>query len=473
MLSAHQLSKTYGIQTVLQDITISLNSGDRIGLIGPNGCGKTTLMRILAGQDRPDSGSVSFTQSDLRIGYLSQGFNLDLSQTIAEVCTLSPVGNPISRVAELASALSIHPDDAGLQEAYDEALHELEQADISPVTALAHLGLSDLPGDQCVRDLSGGQKTRLMLARLLLDQPQLLLLDEPTNHLDIHMLEWLEGWLNRFNGAALIVSHDRAFLDNTVTAILELDPTTHTVKQYSGNYSDYLRQKEAQRLLQMQTYLDQQAQIRQMKADIARTKQQAAFTERQASSIRIGGSDYKIKGFKSYQQGIAKKVAKKAKSREKKLERFLELDELVERPRAEWQMKLAFSTPKHISKDILITDTLSIGYPYHPPLLKNLRLQIRGGQRIALTGPNGCGKTSLLRTIAGILKPAAGSIHLGPAVKLGYMTQEQELIDPEKSPVEIILSAGLLNETLSPVISCIFTSLGQTGPSTFEKPILW
>jgi len=282
---------------------------------------------------------------------------------------------------------------------------------------------------------------------LLLSDPHLLLLDEPTNHLDIAMLEWLEGWLKHFRGAALIVSHDRTFLDNAVSSILELDISTHRLKTYGGNYSDYLDQKEAEREHQLQTYLDQQAEIRHMQADILRTKAQAAKTEREASSIRIGGPDFKIKGYKSYQQGIAKKVAAKAKSREKKLERFLESDELVERPRPDWQIKLEFNAPAHISRDVLVTENLSIGYPGAAPLLTGLRLQVRGGDRIALTGPNGCGKTTLLRTVAGKLEPVAGSVRLGSSVKLGYMAQEQELLDPAKSPLELVQATSDWNTT--------------------------
>ena len=449
MLTAHHIHKSYGIQPILQDISFSVSHYERVGLIGPNGCGKTTLMRILAGIEQPDSGTVASTRPNLRIGYLAQGMGFDPEQTLQSALSLAPVPQAEleAEIASLASALAINPDNPAIQEKFDKTLTHLSTFDMQPSIILAPLGLADFPPDFPVKHLSGGQKTRLMLARVLLEDPHLLLLDEPTNHLDIEMLEWLEDWLNSFNGAALIVSHDRAFLDNTVTSILEIDPFTHEMKSYPGNYSDYAGQKDVELKHQMQTYLDQKEEIRRMKADIARTKEQAAKTERDASSIRKGGSDYKIKGYKSYQQGIAKKVAKKAKSREKKLERFLESDELVERPNSSWHMKLDFNATIRQSKDVLITESLLIGYTADNPLLESLNLYIRAGQRIGLTGANGTGKTTLIRTIAGKLHPLAGNLKLGQTVKLGYMAQEQELLDPKLNALQTIQSVAPLNET--------------------------
>ena len=435
MLTAHQLTKSYGLHAVLQDITFSLSAGERIGLIGPNGCGKTTLLRILAGLDKPDSGNVTHTRPGLRIGYLAQGFDLAPSLTLAEACAPDPAQDPESALVKLAAALAENPSDKNLQAEYNDVLARLSTFDVRPEEVLAPLGLANLSPDALVGQLSGGQKTRLMLARLLLSEPNLLLLDEPTNHLDIAMLEWLEDWLRRFRGAALIVSHDRTFLDNTVSRILDLDAETHTVREYAGNYSEYLEQFLAEREKQWEEYRDQAAEIRRMKQDINRTKQQALHVELTTTSREPGVRRY------------AKKVAKKALSREKKLDRYLESDERVKRPRAAWQIKLEFAAPKHLSKDVLVTEDLSIGYPGCPPLLTGLRLHIRGGERVALTGPNGCGKTTLLRTIAGQLEPVAGSVRLGPSFKLGYMTQEQEHLDLDRSPLEIIQSAALFDQT--------------------------
>lgn len=455
MLTAHHISKTYGIQPILQDISFSISAGERTGLVGPNGCGKTTLLRILVGEEKPDEGTVAYTRPGLRIGYLAQGMEFDLNQTLCAALRLpAPFRETTvsdddleSEVASLAASLAKDPENTQLQQRYDKAVTQLSSFNVQPKSVLGPLGLGDFDLDTPIAHLSGGQKTRLMLARILLEEPHLLLLDEPTNHLDIAMLEWLESWLKRFRGATLIVSHDRAFLDNTVTSILELDPATQSIKSYPGNYSDYAEHKRIELEKRQQAYADQQAEIRRMKQDITRLKEQAASTERKASSIRIGGPEYKIKGFKSYQQGIAKKVAKKAKSREKKLERFLESDERVEKPRTSWMMKLDFGENINQSRDVLTTENLSIGYPGHGPLLENLNLYIRTGQRIALTGENGSGKTTLLRTITGALAPLAGSLRLGQTVRLGYMTQEQEALDASLPALESIQRMTSLNET--------------------------
>jgi ATP-binding cassette subfamily F protein 3 len=437
MLTAHQLSKSYGIHTVLQDVSFSISEGERLGLIGPNGCGKSTLLRILAGLEAPDSGTVARTRPGLRLGYLPQGADFEPGQTLRLALNLvaKTPEQLEAEVARLAGALAVRPDDALLQEHYDAALQQLSNAAASLQDVLVPLGLADLDLDGSVGALSGGQKTRLMLARLLLDEPNLLLLDEPTNHLDIQMLEWLEGWLASFPGAALIVSHDRAFLDHTVSRILDFNPETQSVREYAGNYSQYLEQFLAAREKQWETYRDQVAEIRRIRQDIARTKEQSRQVEQSTTSRQPGV------------RRIAKKVAVKALAREKKLERFLASDGIVEKPKPSWQLKLEFNVPEHQSRDILVTEKLSIGYPGQAPLLEGLRLHIRAGARVALTGPNGCGKTTLLRTIAGKLEPIAGSVRLGASAKLGYMTQEQELLDLDQSPLETIQSAGVFNET--------------------------
>ncbi len=354
-----------------------------------------------------------------------------------------------AELVRLSAKLATNPEQFEVQNAYDIILQKLEQpSDIGRLSSiLAALGLDELPDEQIAATLSGGQKTRLSLALVLLSDPQLLLLDEPTNHLDIEMLEWLEAWLSDFRGAALIVSHDRSFLESTVTRILDLNPETMTVKSYDGSYSKYVEAITTEHEKQWQAYNDQTAEIRRMKRDIARTRAQAERTEREASSIRIGGPDMKIKGMKDYQQGIAKKVARKAKSREKKLDRYQESDERVEKPKAGWQIKLEFDQPAHLGKQVLTLEDLSVGYAGNAPLLANVNLHVQSGQRIAFTGANGSGKTTLLRTIAGQLPPLEGRARLGSTVKLGYMSQEQETLDPEMNAVETIQSLEAFNQT--------------------------
>src|SRR5215207_577775 len=439
MLTAHHIHKTYGIQPILQDISFSISNNERVGLIGPNGSGKTTLMRILAGIEQPDSGTVSSTRPNLRIGYLAQGMDFDPGQTIQSSLSLHPLmeADIEAEVASLAMALVANPSDSLLQQRYDTTIAQFSNLQSLP-SILAPLGLSDVPLNTPVKHLSGGQKTRLMLARVLLEEPHLLLLDEPTNHLDIEMLEWLEDWLRRFHGAALIVSHDRAFLDNTVTSVLELDPATHGIKSYAGNYAEYLEQKLAEREKQAQAYQDQQDELAQLRS--------AAIHVRGLTKMKKGGKadsgDKFAKGF--FGNRATKNVAGRAKHIEARIDRIL-TEERIEKPKSSWQMKLDFGAPDHQSKDVLVTENLAVGYDQH--LLSNLNLNIRAGQRIALTGPNGTGKTTLVRTIAGTLKPLAGSLKLGATVKLGYMAQEQELLNPGFNSLQTIQNAAPFNET--------------------------
>lgn len=447
MLTAHHLYKSYNLNTILEDVSFSLRPGERLGLIGPNGGGKTTLMRILAGQDAPDSGSIARIPSSLRLGYLPQGMEIDPQLTLEQV--LHSVSGDLPTVeAEvecLATKLALDSQNLALQNAYDLALLRLQNAsgaEQSTATAiLAAMGLANVDLQQPVGQLSGGQKTRLALALTLIGHPQILLLDEPTNHLDIAMLEWLENWLAGYPGAALIVSHDRTFLDHTVTRILDLNPETHTLREYSGNYSAYLEQYLAEHQRLVDAYQDQVYEIRRMRQDINRVKQQAAWVE-QTTTPRTPGV-----------RRIAKKVARKAKSREKKLDRYLESDERVEKPLAGWQMNLSASLEisdaprQHLGQDVLTLNELAVGYAGFPPFLEKLNLQVHPQQRIALTGPNGAGKTTLLRTITGRLLPLAGSVRLGASVKMGYMAQEQELLDPNINAVDTLRQSAIMSDT--------------------------
>ncbi len=438
MLQVSDLSKRYGDNVILENVSFIVNAGDRLGMIGPNGCGKTTLLRIIAGKEAADRGSVGFNPPDLRWGYLEQGLQYGENDTLADVLQLHSTAmqaleDEVARLAELLAT------QAEAWEEYDRALARLEEAvanqpDSHQVEAvLAGLGLDGVALDSPVAILSGGQKTRLGLARILLGGPQLLLLDEPTNHLDLEALEWLESWLSRYRGAVLVVSHDRVFLDRTVNRILDLDPETHRVIEYTGNYSDYIEAWEQRRADQWAQWRDQEDQVRRFRQDIARTKEQSLGVERTTTSGQPGV------------RRIAKKVAQKAKSREKKLDRYLESDERVDKPALSWQMKLEFAPPVS-GQEVMVLEDLAVGYD-GVPLVRGVQQILRAGARVALVGPNGAGKTTLLRTIAGRLEPLSGRVRLGANVRLGYYAQEQETLDPTGTPLELIHSVVQMSET--------------------------
>jgi ATP-binding cassette subfamily F protein 3 len=446
VLSVNNLAKSFADQLIFKDISFMISPGERVGLLGPNGCGKTTLLRIIAAEEQPDRGGV-FIDPHTRVGYLRQGLDYPIGATVADALH-DPRVDAAAEVERLALASSFAP--AHLSE-YQAALDRLEALGGYPDQSLRdnvlkHLGLDQVPLEQPVATLSGGQKTRLGLAKVLLSAPNLLLLDEPTNHLDLPMLEWLEGWLSDFRGAALLVSHDRVFLDRAINRVLYLDPQTHLLREYAGNYSDYLEQSLAEREKQWAEYRDQQDEIRRMRQDIARMKARAARSEWRASSVKRGGPLMKQKGFKDYTQSIAKGVAKKAKSREKKLDRYLESDERVEKPRQSWQMKVDFGDLPDSGKDVLRLDEVSVGYGDWV-LLRDVTLSIRQGERIALIGENGTGKSTLVKTIVGQLQPLAGEVRLGANVRVGYFAQEQDVLDPSSTPLESLQALVPWSET--------------------------
>ncbi len=444
MLQVSNIKKAYGDQIVLDGVSFVLNPGERAGLIGPNGCGKSTLLRIITGRERAEGGGVQLNPPGLRLGYLEQGLGYTEEDTLGDLLlahqqALQAAEEEIAAVAT-ALAAATGEEQERLLEAYAAALETLERLSLTQPQeheaegVLAGLGLASMPLETPVRILSGGQKTRLGLARLLLHRPDLLLLDEPTNHLDIEALEWLEAWLRDYPGAVLIVSHDRAFLDNTVTRILDLEPETGRIAEYVGSYSDYIEAWEQKRSQQWAQWKDQQAEIQRIEGDIHRTRHQALSVE-----LTTTPGQPTIRRY-------AKKVAKKAGSREKKLERFLESEERVEKPQASWQMKLEFVRSPASGQEVLILEELAGGYD-GIPLFTHVSEVISTGERIALVGANGAGKTTLLKLITRQLQPLAGRVRLGANVKVGYFAQEQETLPSESTPFAVLRAAAPLSET--------------------------
>jgi ATP-binding cassette subfamily F protein 3 len=441
MLQLSNISKHYGDVTVLERVSFTVNPGDRWGLVGPNGCGKTTLLRIIAGQERPDTGSVQFHPPDLRLGYLEQGQQYAEGDSLVDFLQVGEraLEAASERVAQLATAMAAAEgaDLDHLMEAYSQALAELEvlaeagtpqhQAE----AVLAGLGLGDLSLDTPVAHLSGGQKTRLGLARVLTGDPQLLLLDEPTNHLDIAMLEWLEAWVKEFSGAVLLVTHDRMLLERTVDTILELDPETHTVTPYPGAFEDYVQAKVREREKQWTAYKDQQERFARLERGVRRLSNYAGAIER-------GTVDFHIRK-------IAKGIARRAVVQQRRLEREME-EEHIDKPRQTWHMKLAFEDTPESGQDVLVFSDLDVGYGSEP-LVRGASDVLRSGERVALVGPNGAGKTTLLRVFAGQLPPLGGEVRLGVNVKPGYYAQEQETLNLKSTPLETVAEVAAMSET--------------------------
>ena len=432
MLTVSDLSLSRGPQDLLRDVSFTVNAGSRAALIGPNGSGKSTLLEAVQGRHPVRAGSVSWTPGGLTLGYLDQGGN---DSSDSSVGALLGAADTLERlVADAAARLAEAPGDAAAEAAYGAALDRLVAADSWSPDALRRWGLDDLDPDTPIERLSGGQRLKLGLCRELARAPHFLILDEPTNHLDDAALDVLADTLLEFRGGVLFVSHDRAFLDRVATEILAVDARRGTVTRYDGNYSAYAAQLAAELERQRSRYVHEQAEIRRMRRDIARTREQARSVERSTTPSQPNV------------RRLAKKVARKASARETRLRRFEAAPERAERPAASWRLKVEFGGAAGSDRVLELTDA-ALGYAPGAPLLEGVSLELGGRERVALLGANGSGKTTLLRTLAGALPPLDGAVRRSPSAQVGYLAQEQELLDPASTAVATIGAAGPAAET--------------------------
>jgi ATP-binding cassette subfamily F protein 3 len=345
------------------------------------------------------------------------------------------------RLLCLSQDLAEAPGNLKIQEEYNEILLQIEKkSTLEPALKkiLSGLGLDSVPLDFPVNHLSGGQKTRLALAGTLFLQPDLLILDEPTNHLDIAMLEWLENWLQGFPGAVLVVSHDRVFLDQVCSAILELDPASRRIKAYSGNFSQYMEEKARERERQWSAYQDQLDEIHQLRAAAAHLRGIAKF--------KVGGkADTGDKFARGFFANRGKATIGRATQIEDKIEKILTEDK-IDKPRTSWQMKVEFTGSTASGRDVLVCENLMVGYP-DKTLLQEMNMVLKYGSRCCLLGPNGSGKTTFIRTILGEIPPLQGSLRLGSQVRPGYMQQDQGNLPPGSNALDYIQTQVNLNET--------------------------
>ena len=409
LMQLNGISKSFGAEEILANIKIEIKDNDRVAIVGRNGAGKSTLLKIMAGELSYDEGDF-FKPKDLTFGYLSQHMTLESGKTIwdemIEVFThlklqeeqLRTLEKDMENASNLAGEEyeKLLKDYDKLQLAYQTGGGYTYESDIKSV--LTGLNFADYDYNTPIMELSGGQKTRLALGKLLLQKPKLLILDEPTNHLDIDTLSWLENYLVSYPGAIVIVSHDRYFLDKTVSIVYEI--ARHKTSKYHGSYSKYLEKKALNYEQELKEFEKQQTEIKKLEDFVQRNIVRASTTKR-------------------------------AQSRRKQLEKMDRLD----RPLGdESSASFSFQVVKRSGNDVLKIDQLSLSYEdSHKPVFSNIKLHVNRGERIALVGPNGVGKTTLLKAILGKLKMDKGTIQLGTNVQIGYYDQEQAELDSSKT----------------------------------------
>src|SRR5438876_6892232 len=432
MLAVRHLSKSYGAITVLEDISFIVNPNDRVGIVGSNGVGKTTLLNILVGQESIDSGSFSF-DPNTEVGYLPQTTPEFSGHTMQDLI-LESVGNLRQleeRTRELEIAMSTAKDDqlAGLTDEYEQVSTRFQdrggyELDYRIDTILEGLRISYLPRDREMQTLSGGEKARVGLAILLLRSPDLLLLDEPANHLDFASLEWLESYLSNYKGRILLVSHDRQFLNRTVNQIFEIDEHSHHLKKYDGNYDTYVLAKAAERAKWEEDYERQQEEIKELRKRMRVTARNVAHNRPPTDNDK---SAYNFFGGR-----VQNTISRGVRAAEEQLRR-IEANPIPKPPKL-MQVSSSFNIEPLQAEVVVRVSKLTKCWD-ETCILDDVNFTIASGARILLFGPNGAGKTTLLKMLIGIEMPDRGEIHIVDSARIGYLPQDPQM-DLEKTVLE-------------------------------------
>ena len=440
ILNATNISKSFGSNEIIKDANFLVNEHEKVAIVGINGAGKTTLLKILTGEEHADSGNVILAK-DAKLGYLRQINNVDSTLSIIDelYTVIEHILNMEKRMLEMQEQMQ-HLSGEALEELYSSytaLTHSYELMDgyaakSKVIGILKGLGFDENDFDRKINTLSGGQKTRVFLAKLLLEEPDIILLDEPTNHLDLRSIEWLESYLLNYKGAVIIVSHDRYFLDKIVSKVIDIENAE--VQMYSGNYSDFSAKKQMLLDAKMKEYLIQQQKIKHQEAVITKLKQ---FNR--------------------------EKSIKRAESRQKQLEKI----ERVEAPKTHIEnMRLSLDISKESGKDVLTVHDLSKSFD-EKHLFSNINFEIKRGERVAIIGDNGTGKTTLLKIINGLLTPDTGEVIYGSNVSIAYYDQEHQVLHMDKTLFDEI--SDTYPEMNNTQIRNILAAFLFTGEDVYKK----
>lgn len=414
ILSCNNISKSFGTDVIIKSCSFNIEDHEKAAIVGINGAGKSTLLKIITGEEPADTGIVTLAK-DKTLGYLAQQQDLQSDRSIYDelLSVKQYILDMESELRRIEAAMNSASGDEleALMNRYTNLNHEFEMnngyAYKSEITGvLKGLGFTEEDFSLHVNTLSGGQKTRVSLGKLLLSKPDIIMLDEPTNHLDMESISWLENYLLNYNGAVLIVAHDRYFLDKIVSKVIEIDNGDCTV--FSGNYTDYASKKAILRNMKLKEYLNQQRDIKHQEEVIAKLKQ---FNR--------------------------EKSIKRAESREKMLDKMEVVDKPVE---LNAKMNIQLEPSVVSGNDVLTVTDLTKSFDGNT-LFNNINFDIKRGERVALIGNNGTGKTTILKLINGIIQPDSGSIYLGAKVAIGYYDQEHHVLDPDKTLFQEIQDA--------------------------------